>query len=168
MGQQQQQQQRNGIGGGGLGGGSAGRMIQVPNDMVGTVIGRGGETIKMMQQASGCHIKVDQQNTSGPMRDIFLQGDPQQAETANSMIMNLIQQKQQQRSQMGGGMMGRGGGAGGGGGAMVGGSSSTLAIPNDRTGKMHIHGIRTKRNIHQHTYNATMHTSTYIHQHTRT
>ena len=49
--------------GGGMGGapgGDANEAMEIPQQMVGRVIGRGGETIKGLQAQSGCHITIDQ------------------------------------------------------------------------------------------------------------
>ena len=39
-----------------------GQVIDCPKDMVGRVIGRGGETIKGLQHHSGARIQIDQTN----------------------------------------------------------------------------------------------------------
>ena len=50
-----------GGGGGGGGGGFGGEevmLIQVPNNCVGGIIGRGGETIRRIQDDSGCNVQA--------------------------------------------------------------------------------------------------------------
>ncbi|KAI5855788.1 hypothetical protein BZA05DRAFT_424330 [Tricharina praecox] len=78
--QQQQQQQQQHYGGGGDGGGGTGpritETIKVPIDAVGMIIGKGGETIKEMQNSTGCRINVSSQfNPNDQEREISLAGN---------------------------------------------------------------------------------------------
>jgi far upstream element-binding protein len=68
-----------GGGGGGGGGGGAGDKITdaiyVPSDAVGMIIGKGGETIREMQNVTGCKINVAQSSGPGEVqREIALVG----------------------------------------------------------------------------------------------
>lgn len=66
-----------------------GIVIKIPNNTVGIVIGKGGETIKMLQQRTGCRIQVSK-DESQPERDITLIGNPQQVEMAKNEIYALV------------------------------------------------------------------------------
>ena len=100
--------------------------VMIPNDRVGLVIGRGGETIKFIQATSGCHVQIQKENEMLPgqtQRKITLKGTPQQIEMATQIV--------QQKTSQGGAL---GGGGGGGGGHQGGALSLDVKIPNDRAG----------------------------------
>ena len=66
-------------GGGGGGGGGGSTTVTVPNNMVGLVIGKGGENIRVMQVRSGASIQVQKEADARPgatEREIYLSGDP--------------------------------------------------------------------------------------------
>jgi far upstream element-binding protein len=69
---------RDYTGGGGSGGGAADKItdaIYVPSDAVGMIIGKGGETIREMQNVTGCKINVAQSSGPGEVqREIALVG----------------------------------------------------------------------------------------------
>ncbi|KAK9763949.1 hypothetical protein K7432_008951 [Basidiobolus ranarum] len=79
-------------GGGGYGQSHGGNFenvtIQVPNDIVGLLIGKGGETIKMLQQQSGAKIQIEQVSggTPGPERNIFISGTPDSVGYAKQLV----------------------------------------------------------------------------------
>ena len=85
-----------GGGGGGPGGGPGGHdkindSIYVPSDAVGMIIGKGGETIREMQNATGCKINVSQ--PSGPNeddREIGLVGSRESIERAKRAIEDKV------------------------------------------------------------------------------
>jgi far upstream element-binding protein len=58
--------------------------------MVGLVIGRGGETIKNIQQMSGCNVKIDQ-NNGAAIRTITVTGQPDNLRYAEEMIQEKVQ-----------------------------------------------------------------------------
>merc|ERR1719424_2163840 len=63
--------------------------VMVPNDRVGLVIGRGGETIKYIQSASGCHVQVQKEHEMLPgqvQRKVTLKGSPEQVALATQII----------------------------------------------------------------------------------
>ncbi|CAN6475513.1 unnamed protein product [Victoria cruziana] len=70
--------------------------IQVPNDKVGLIIGKGGETIKSLQTRSGARIQlVPQHLPDGDVskeRTIRVTGSKQQIETARDMIKVVMNQ----------------------------------------------------------------------------
>ncbi|KAL8644806.1 MAG: hypothetical protein Q9210_007065 [Variospora velana] len=80
-------------GGGGGGGGSDEKIndnITVPSEAVGMIIGKGGETIKDMQQSTGCKINVSQPNGRDVERDIELVGSRGSIEAAKRAIMDKV------------------------------------------------------------------------------
>lgn len=93
--------------------------IMIPGPKVGLIIGKGGETIKQLQEKSGAKMVVIQdgpnQEQEKPLR---ISGDPQKVEYAKQLVYDLIAEKEIQNfSRRGGaGSGGGGGGVGGGGG----------------------------------------------------
>jgi far upstream element-binding protein len=92
--------------------------VECPKECVGRVIGRGGETIKGIQLATGARAQIDQ--TCTPCL-VIISGDPQYVNVCQQVVVEIInggsvaQFNELARQQMmGGGMMGMGGGAGGG------------------------------------------------------
>lgn len=85
-----------GGGGGGGGGGNSGpyQEVMVPGPKVGLVIGKGGETIKMLQEKTGAKMVIIQdgpgQELEKPLR---ISGDPQKVEHAKQLVYELIQEK---------------------------------------------------------------------------
>lgn len=112
--------QRGGFGGGGGGGGGgfSGAVIymQVPNDRVGVIIGKRGETIKGIQDRNAVRIQVPQEPDPGSnplVRTVSIQGPPEMLQRAKDEIDAVILQ--------GAGSYGFGSGGGGGYGATGGG-----------------------------------------------
>ncbi|CAD7088041.1 unnamed protein product [Hermetia illucens] len=72
--------------------------IMVPGPKVGLVIGKGGETIKMLQEKTGAKMVIIQ---DGPNQELIkplrISGDPQKVEHAKSLVFELIQDKEQFR-----------------------------------------------------------------------
>uniref|UniRef100_A0A8B9GYT1 Far upstream element (FUSE) binding protein 1 n=1 Tax=Astyanax mexicanus TaxID=7994 RepID=A0A8B9GYT1_ASTMX len=96
--------------------------IMVPASKAGLVIGKGGETIKQLQERAGVKMVMIQdgpQNT-GADKPLRISGDPFKVQQAKEMVMELIrdqgfrEQRGEYGSRMGGGGGGGGGGAGGG------------------------------------------------------
>ncbi|KAI9833376.1 MAG: hypothetical protein M1826_007474 [Phylliscum demangeonii] len=79
---------------GGAGGSGADRvsdMMHVPSDAVGMIIGKGGETIKVMQIATGCRINVSHQTGSyEPEREVGLVGSREAVDRAKAAIEEKI------------------------------------------------------------------------------
>lgn len=67
-------------------------IIKVPNDKVGLLIGRGGETIKFMQQQSRARITIEVPETEPPPpeRSITISGTPDCVESAKTLIYEKI------------------------------------------------------------------------------
>ncbi|KAL8811467.1 MAG: hypothetical protein Q9223_007525 [Gallowayella weberi] len=78
------------FGGGGGGEDKINDNITVPSEAVGMIIGKGGETIKDMQQTTGCKINVSQPNGRDIERDIGLVGSRGAIEAAKRAIMDKV------------------------------------------------------------------------------
>lgn len=66
--------------------------IMVPNRTVGLIIGRGGETIRDLQERSGCHVNIVGEDKSvNGLRPVNLIGTPQAAATAKDLIMEIVE-----------------------------------------------------------------------------
>jgi len=95
---------RGGFGGPGRGmgrGGGAGwpssgpgdkvECVMVASNKVGLVIGKGGETIKSINQASGAHVEIDRNAPPDATEKNFLiKGSPEAVERAKSMVLEKI------------------------------------------------------------------------------
>eukprot|EP01050_Picozoa_sp_SAG11_P006297 SAG11_NODE_483_length_9069_cov_31.093534_1_plen_391_part_00 len=84
----------------------------MPNRHVGLIIGKGGETIRMLQERSGANIQVtrDADATPGdPNRNITLSGSREQVDEARRLMMETIKEAEAGRS--GGDSSGGGGGS---------------------------------------------------------
>lgn len=72
--------------------------IMVPDKTVGLIIGRGGETIRDLQERSGCHVNIVAENKSiGGLRPVNLIGTPQAASIAQTMILEIVESDTQGR-----------------------------------------------------------------------
>ncbi|KZM21510.1 uncharacterized protein EKO05_0006247 [Ascochyta rabiei] len=122
--------------------------IMVPDRTVGLIIGRGGETIRDLQERSGCHVNIVGENKSvNGLRPVNLIGSPAAAAHAKELIMEIVDsdtkqmdgpnQQQPQHHQQpnqkrefdpygGGGV-----GAGGGGGNKI---NDSIMVPSDAVG----------------------------------
>ncbi|KAL9012597.1 MAG: hypothetical protein Q9173_002639 [Seirophora scorigena] len=78
------------FGGGGGGDEKINDNITVPSEAVGMIIGKGGETIKDMQQSTGCKINVSQPNGRDVEREIELVGSRGSIEAAKRAIMDKV------------------------------------------------------------------------------
>ncbi|KAJ6440795.1 far upstream element-binding protein 2 [Purpureocillium lavendulum] len=84
--------------------------IFVPSDAVGMIIGKGGETIRDMQNATGCKINVAQSSGPGEVqREIALIGSRDSIERAKLAIDEKVEAVRQKSGGGGGGGRGRGG-----------------------------------------------------------
>ena len=73
-------------GGGGPGAMTQAQQIFIPNDMVGSVIGKGGSKINEIRQTSGSHIKIAEAPSSGNERLVTITGTPE----SNQMAVYLL------------------------------------------------------------------------------
>lgn len=97
-------------GGGGGGGGRGGfgsnfnnqpfQEIMIPGSKVGLIIGKGGETIKQLQEKSGAKMVIIQDGPGQEMeKPLRISGDPQKVEHAKQLVFDLIQEKDNYNNQ---------------------------------------------------------------------
>lgn len=66
-------------------------IIPVPNDIVGLIIGKGGETIRQLTVESGAKIQVAKKSVdSTGMRNVFVEGPDDKYRKAKEMIDDII------------------------------------------------------------------------------
>lgn len=66
--------------------------IMVPDRTVGLIIGRGGETIRDLQERSGCHVNiVGEQKSVNGLRPVNLIGSREAAAKAKDLIMEIVE-----------------------------------------------------------------------------
>lgn len=66
--------------------------IMVPDRTVGLIIGRGGETIRDLQERSGCHVNiVGEQKSVNGLRPVNLIGSRESAAKAKDLIMEIVE-----------------------------------------------------------------------------
>ncbi|ETN37800.1 uncharacterized protein HMPREF1541_07423 [Cyphellophora europaea CBS 101466] len=69
--------------------------ILVPDRTVGLIIGRGGETIRDLQDRSGCHVNIVAENQSiNGMRPVNLIGSMSSQQHARDLIMEIVESDQ--------------------------------------------------------------------------
>ena len=69
-----------------------GTQIMVPDRTVGLIIGRGGETIRDLQERSGCHVNIVGENKSvSGLRPVNLIGSAQSQQMAKDLIMDIVE-----------------------------------------------------------------------------
>lgn len=84
--------------------------IMVPDRTVGLIIGRGGETIRDLQERSGCHVNIVGESKSvNGLRPVNLIGPYAAAAQAKDLIMEIVDSDSRNGNAAGGG----GGGGGG-------------------------------------------------------
>jgi far upstream element-binding protein len=72
--------------------GENGTQIMVPDRTVGLIIGRGGETIRDLQERSGCHVNIVGENKSiNGLRPVNLIGSEQSQQRAKDLIMEIVE-----------------------------------------------------------------------------
>lgn len=115
--------------------------IMVPNRTVGLIIGRGGETIRDLQERSQCHVNiVGEEKSVNGLRPVNLIGTPQAATMAKDLIMEIVESDTKSLANQGGGPRetGRGppGFGGFGGGESFGGDkvNDTIVVPSEAVG----------------------------------
>ena len=79
--------------------------IMVPNRTVGLIIGRGGETIRDLQERSQCHVNIvgEEKSISG-LRPVNLIGTPSAAAMAKELIMEIVESDTKSQANQQGGM----------------------------------------------------------------
>lgn len=153
-----------GGGGGGVGGGgyygpgpSADKTteMQVPRDLVGYIIGRGGETIRDLQQKSGARIQIVREEPGAaqtPYRHVSIAGADDAIETAKDLVQKLIDERMNGGRDYGGGMGGdRSNRYGGPGQNPDGSETMEFHVPNERVGLIIGRGGTTIKSIQMRT-----------------
>lgn len=117
--------------------------IMVPDRTVGLIIGRGGETIRDLQDRSKCHVNIVGESKSvNGLRPVNLIGSPQAAAKAKELIMEIVESDTRNLANQGpparepargGGGYGMGG-SGSGGGAGGDRINDTIRVPSDAVG----------------------------------
>ncbi|KAF1761659.1 hypothetical protein GCK72_009915 [Caenorhabditis remanei] len=70
-------------------------IYQVPEKVVGLVIGKGGSEIRLIQQTSGCRVQMDPDHQSmNGIRNCTIEGPPDQVAIAKQMITQVISRNQ--------------------------------------------------------------------------
>lgn len=65
--------------------------LKIPNKMVGLIIGRGGETVKIIHESTGCYIFIPKESRPGEdFREIQLSGPKESVETCKKEIISMI------------------------------------------------------------------------------
>ncbi|GMF10753.1 unnamed protein product [Phytophthora lilii] len=75
--------------------------MKVPRDLVGYIIGRGGETIRDLQMKSGAHIQIVREEEGAPAtpdRFVNITGNQEALDLAQRLIQNLIDERQQNQN----------------------------------------------------------------------
>jgi len=103
------------------------QQIMVPDRTVGLIIGRGGETIRDLQERSGCHINIVGENKSiDGLRPVNLIGTQAAAQLAKNLILEIVESDNRNGGNAGGRAAGGGGGGGGAGGGVGGGRADNF------------------------------------------
>lgn len=77
--------------------------IMVPNRTVGLIIGRGGETIRDLQERSACHVNiVGEEKSVNGLRPVNLIGTPSAAAMAKELIMEIVESDTKSLANQGG------------------------------------------------------------------
>merc|ERR1719431_1696539 len=66
--------------------------IKVPDQMVGLIIGKGGEQITRILRESGAKVQIEQDSGGMPERTCTITGAPDARERAKEMIMEIVSQ----------------------------------------------------------------------------
>jgi len=110
---------RNPFGGGPGGGapsgaGGASFEMMVPGHKVGLIIGKGGETIKQLQEQSGAKIVIIQESAeAADTKPLRITGAPDNVEQAKQLVIDILNQSDDRDGGFGGRSRGRGRGRGG-------------------------------------------------------
>lgn len=119
--------------------------IMVPDRTVGLIIGRGGETIRDLQERSGCHVNIVGENKSvNGLRPVNLIGSREAAAKAKDLIMEIVESDSKSQSEKQRGPpqrepardTGYGGAVGAGvyGGNSAGGDKDSIFVPSEAVG----------------------------------
>lgn len=106
--------------------------IMVPNRTVGLIIGRGGETIRDLQERSACHVNiVGEEKSVNGLRPVNLIGTPSAAAMAKSLIMEIVESDTKNMANQGGAQANQGRGNAYDGGEKI---NDRITVPSDAVG----------------------------------
>ena len=131
--------------------------IMVPDRTVGLIIGRGGETIRDLQERSGCHINIVGENKSvNGLRPVNLIGTPAAARHAKELILEIVDSDSRNGNNPPANRGGRsdnfgGGGPGGGPGGGHEKINDSIYVPSDAVGMIIGKGGETIREMQNNT-----------------
>ncbi|KAJ9608656.1 hypothetical protein H2200_006427 [Cladophialophora chaetospira] len=118
--------------------------MMVPDRTVGLIIGRGGETIRDLQDRSGCHVNIVGENKSiNGLRPVNLIGSASAQQYARDLILEIVESDQKgisvkdlhrEREDSHAPIGGSGGGGSGGGGGGGGKINDSIIVPGDAVG----------------------------------
>lgn len=116
--------------------------MMVPDRTVGLIIGRGGETIRDLQDRSGCHVNIVGENKSiNGLRPVNLIGSASAQAYARDLILEIVESDQKgisvkdlHREREDSHAPMSGGGGGGGGGSGGGKINDSIIVPGDAVG----------------------------------
>jgi len=77
-----------------VGGVSSTQEMQIPNDLIGCVIGKGGAKINEIRQLSGATIKISNTEEGSKERCVSISGTPEAINLAQYLINTSIQNAQ--------------------------------------------------------------------------
>lgn len=70
------------------------RILPVPNDCVGLIIGKNGDTIRRLNRESGCKIQIAVDNVpDSNARNVFIEGPQEKYEVAKKLIEDIISEQ---------------------------------------------------------------------------
>lgn len=136
----------------GMGGAQQTDSMDIPKNLVGRCIGKGGAKIKELMAESGTSLSINQDVPDGMPAKMMITGSQEQIDKAKQIVSQLLEERMAAMAGGGGGAMGMGGGAAMGmGGSMGGGGGPTseLEVPigNTLLGKIIGKGGETIRNL---------------------
>ncbi|KAL8726618.1 MAG: hypothetical protein Q9181_005979, partial [Wetmoreana brouardii] len=121
--------------------------IMVPNRTVGLIIGRGGETIRDLQERSACHVNiVGEEKSVNGFRPVNLIGTPQAAAVARELIMEIVESDNKNNSQNANRDAGRGQNMYGGGDEKI---NDNIIVPSEAVGMIIGKGGETIKDMQQ-------------------
>jgi far upstream element-binding protein len=75
------------------GGGEKMEYVTVPSNKVGLVIGKGGETIKSINQASGAFVEIDKRAPpEAQEKNFIIRGPPENVDKAKQMVLEKVRE----------------------------------------------------------------------------
>lgn len=117
--------------------------IMVPDRTVGLIIGRGGETIRDLQERSGCHVNIVSENKSlNGLRPVNLMGTPEASQRAQDLIKEIVESDTRQAANQPQHHQSRGPPYGGGGGDFSEKINDSMFVPPEAVGMIIGKGMR--------------------------